>query len=70
MRFEREKFERKMKAEKEKLDLERANLKFREQKEKDEPTRLKKYADALRGIIPKQTNDPVEVVSFLPRDAL
>ena len=41
-----------------------ANLKFRVQKENDEPTRLKKYADALRGIIPKQTNDPVEVVSF------
>ena len=64
LRFEREKFEMKMKAERDKLDLERAHLKFREQKEKDEPTRLKKYADALRGIIPKQTNDPVEVVSF------
>ena len=64
LRFEREKFEMIMKAKKDKLDLERANLKFREQKENDEPARLKKYADAVRGIIPKQTNEPIEVVSF------
>jgi len=64
LRSEREKLEMKMKAKKDKLDLESANLKFREQKENDEPARSKKYADALRGIIPKQTNEPIEVVSF------
>ena len=53
-----------MKAKRDELDLERANLKFKETKERDEPTRLKKYADALRGVIPKQTNEPVEVVAF------
>ena len=64
LNFEREKFEWKMKAKRDELDLERANLKFKETKERDEPTRLKKYADALRGVIPKQTNEPVEVVAF------
>ena len=64
LNFEREKFEWKMKAKRDELDLECANLKFKETKERDEPTRLKKYADALRGVIPKQTNKPVEVVAF------
>jgi len=35
-----------------------------QQKVADEAARLKKYADTLRGAIPKQTNDPIEVVAF------
>ena len=37
---------------------------MQQQKVADEAARLKKYADALRGAIPKQTNDPIEVVAF------
>ena len=68
MKFEasmKEKWEsEKLKTKTEMLEVERYRLKLQEQKENDEPARLKKYADALRGVVPKQTNDPVEVVSF------
>ena len=68
MKFEasmKEKLEsEKLKTKTEMLEVERYRLKLQEQKENDEPTRLKKYADALWGVVPKQTNDPVEVVSF------
>jgi len=62
--FEREKFDKKMQAKMDKINLERAQFKFKEKQVNDGPIRLKKYADALRGIIPRQTNEPVEVVSF------
>ena len=48
----------------EKIQIERAALKLQQEKVADEATKLKKYADALRGTIPKQTNDPIEVVAF------
>lgn len=64
VRVEEEKL--KMKAEKkdEKIEVERAALIFQKEKETDEAAKLKKYSEALRGVIPKQTNDPLEVVAF------
>ena len=64
MRLEAEMKEEILKRKDEKIQIERATLRMQQQKEVDEATRLKKYADALRGAIPKQTNDPIEVVAF------
>ena len=71
LQWEREKFDREMrmqeemlKKKEEKIQIERAALKLQQEKVADEATKLKKYADALRGTIPKQTNDPIEVVAF------
>jgi len=58
------KFDKKMQEKMDKINLERAQFKFKEEQENDGPARLKKYADALRSIIPRQTNEPVEVVTF------
>jgi len=44
-----------LKEEEERIDIERATLKMQQQKEANEATKLKKYADGLRGAIPKQT---------------
>lgn len=62
--FERMKMDELLKKKEERIEIERATLKMQQQKEANEATRLKKYADALRGAIPKQTNDPIEVVAF------
>ena len=62
--FERDRAEEMLKRKDERLLIERENLKIQQLKEVDEASRLKKYADALRGAIPKQTNDPIEVVAF------
>ena len=71
LQWEREKFDREMriqeemlKKKEEKIQIERAALKLQQEKEANEATKLKKYADALRGAIPKQTNEPTEVVAF------
>jgi len=46
------------------MQIERATLKLQQEEEADEAMRLKEYANALRCAIPKQTNDPIEVVAF------
>ena len=64
VRVEEEKLKMKAEKEDEKIGVERAALIFRKEKEADEAAKLKKYSEALRGVIPKQTNDPLEVVAF------
>jgi len=49
----------------EKRELEKANLELNKQRLKeDDATRLKKFSEALKGAIPRQTNDPLETVAF------
>jgi len=64
LEFEKQHAEIKLRKEDKKIEIERASLKMQEKRETDIASRLKKYADALRGAILKQTNDPLEVVTF------
>ena len=36
----------------------------RQRAQQDDATRLKKFSEALKGAIPRQTNDPLETVAF------
>jgi len=64
LEFERHKAKQLLRREDEKVAIEKASFKFREQKDNDEAAKLKKYADALKGTIARQSNDPLETVAF------
>jgi len=62
--LEREKLKIEEKEAQARTGVAQAQLKFKVDKEQEAAVRLKKYADAVKNVLPKQPSDSLEIVSF------